>query len=189
MVCRVIATTYYMLVSLTLIIMVAKGGIAARGCPGGWVAYSDSCYLGLDGSMKGDWSTAVMQCDRNNASLMVPSSDGENEFIFTSFQPHGNLLGIWINCNDAQVEGEWNCYEDGKKPTEYRKWEPDQPDDDKWSKDQDYGFMITSDYKDSPYILGYWGDLYKYSELFIACERPHQFSCGQSALNVYCLTI
>ncbi|XP_071798833.1 asialoglycoprotein receptor 2-like [Asterias amurensis] len=159
--------------------MVTKGVFAARGCPYGWVPYAESCYLGLDGSMEGDWSTAVMQCDRNNASIMLPSSDWENKYIFSSFQHHGDLKGVWINCNDAEVEGEWNCNEDGKYPTEYRKWEPDQPDDEKWQGEQDYGFMITRDYKNNPDILGFWGDVDPTrNKMFIVCERRRQARCG-----------
>ena len=187
MACRVIAATYYTLVSLT-VIMVIKGVFAARGCPYGWVPYADSCYLGLDGSMKGDWTTALMQCDRNNASIMLPSSDGENEFIFTSFQHHGYLEGVWINCNDAEVEGDWNCIENGLNPTKYRKWGPNQPDDEKWPSDHDYdydygydhdyGYMLTRDIQKNPDILGYWGDAMATSEMFIVCERPRQARCG-----------
>ena len=165
-------------VALSVIIMVTKGVFAARGCPYGWVPYAESCYLGLDGSMEGNWATAVMQCDRNNASIMVPSSDWENKFIFSSFQHHGDSFGVWINCNDAEVEGEWNCIEDGKYPNEYRKWEPDQPDDEKQSVDQDYGFMITRDYKNNQDILGYWGDVHATYETFIVCERRRQARCG-----------
>ncbi|XP_033637916.1 asialoglycoprotein receptor 1-like [Asterias rubens] len=160
--------------------MVTKGVFAARGCPYGWVPYAESCYLGLDGSMEGDWSTAVMQCDRNNASIMVPSSDWENKYILTSFQHHGSLKGVWIDCNDAKVEGEWNCYEDGKYPTEYRKWEPDQPDDEKWPADDDYGFMITRAYHGkNPEVLGYWGDAdATHTDKFIVCERRRHARCG-----------
>ena len=164
---------------LTVIIMVTRGVFAARGCPYGWVPYAESCYLGLDGSMEGNWITAVMQCDRNNASIMLPSSDWENKFIFTSFQHNGNQLdGVWINCNDAEVEGEWNCNEDGKDPTEYRKWEPDQPDSEGWHHDQDSGFMITRDFKSNPGILGYWGESEPRAAMFIVCERRRQDRCG-----------
>ncbi|XP_071798850.1 asialoglycoprotein receptor 2-like [Asterias amurensis] len=187
MACRVIAATFN-IVSFT-VIMVSNGLFAARGCPYGWVPFADSCYLGLDGSMKGYWSTAVMQCDRNNASIMVPSSDGENEFIFNSFQQHGYLKGVWINCNDAEVEGEWNCNEDVKYPTEYRKWAQNQPDDEKHVGDQDYGFMIIRDYKNNPDMLGHWGDVWKDYDMFIVCERPRQVSRSQSAMNMYCMTI
>ncbi|XP_033637842.1 asialoglycoprotein receptor 1-like [Asterias rubens] len=174
----VIATIHHKLVSLFVIIIMAKGVFAPRGCPYGWVPYAESCYLGLDGSMKGDWTTAVMHCDRNNASLMLPTSDWENKFIFTTFQHHGDPIGVWINCNDAEVEGEWNCIEDGKFPTEYRKWDPEQPDDDIRSTDQDYGFMITLNYKNNPDVLGYWGDVDIDKPLFIVCERPRQARCG-----------
>ncbi|XP_071791133.1 uncharacterized protein [Asterias amurensis] len=170
--------------------MVTKGVFAARRCPDGWVPYAESCYLGLDGSMKGDWTTAVMQCDQNNASIMVPSSDGENDFIDHSFQRHDqSSFGVWINCNDAEVEGEWNCYEDGQNPTEYRKWEPNQPDDDRKQGDQDYGFMITSVYSTKlDTVIGSWGDAWEVSVFFVICERPQQGNCDQSALDMYCLT-
>ena len=65
-------------VAISVIIMVIKGV---------------SCYLGLDGSIEGDWSTAVMQCDRNNASLMAPSSDWENKFIY-SYLLHFSTMEI-----------------------------------------------------------------------------------------------
>ena len=84
-------------IQFVIIVMVIKGVFAARGCPDGWVPYAESCYLGLDGCMEGNRSTAVMQCDRNNASIMLPSSDWENEFIFRSFQHHGYPVGVWIN--------------------------------------------------------------------------------------------
>ena len=181
---------FFIVTSITVfafsVIMVTKA-FAARGCPEGWVPYADSCYLGLDGSMKGNWSIAVKKCDQNNASIMVPSSDGENEFIFTSFQHHEDLYGVWINCNDIEVEGEWNCYEDGKYPTEYRKWEPNQPDDNEKPGDQDYGFMLTKDYKNNPDILGYWGDTWgNENQMFVICERLRQARCVQS--TTYCLT-
>ena len=171
-------------VTFSVIIMVIKDVFAARGCPYGWVPYAESCYLGLDGSMKGDWATAVMQCDQNNATMMVPSSDWENEFIFTSF-PHDQTYGIWINCNDVGREGEWKCYEDGNIPTNYRKWEPDQPDDEKIYGAQDFGFMIIRDYKNNPDILGFWGDTgADEHDLFIVCEQPRQDRCGQFTRNV-----
>ncbi|XP_071791671.1 asialoglycoprotein receptor 1-like [Asterias amurensis] len=157
--------------------MVIKGVFAARGCPYGWVPYAESCYLGLDGSMEGDWSTAVIQCDRNNASIMLPSSDWENEFIFRSFQHHGSPVGVWINCNDAVVEGDWNCYEDGKYPTEYRKWRPTQPDDEAWPMSQDYAYMLTRVLTD-PNELGFWGDVNNGVLIFIVCERPRQARCS-----------
>ncbi|XP_071798852.1 asialoglycoprotein receptor 1-like [Asterias amurensis] len=177
-------------VALSVIGMVIKGVFAGRGCPYGWVPYVESCYLGLDGSLEGDWTTAVMECDRNNAYIMVPSSEGENGFLLNSFQHHGDLRGVWINCNDAEVEGEWNCIENGKYLTEYRKWEPDQPDDDQWDANQDYGFMVTHVYDDkNPDILGFWGDMAKGRPMFIVCERPRQVGRSQSAMNVYCMTI
>ncbi len=49
--------------------------------------------------------------------------------------------------------------------------------------------MITRDYKKNAALLGYWGDADKDTPLFTVCERPRQVSCGQSAMNMYCLTI
>ena len=170
-------------VSLSVVNMVTRGVFAARGCPNGWVPYAESCYLGLDGSMEGNWFTAVMQCDRNNASVMVPSSDWENKFIFNSFQQHGDLFGAWINCNEAEVEGDWKCYEGDKHLTEYRKWEPDQPDGYKQRGDQDYAFMITRNYKNRPGVLGFWGDTWDYEQFFIICERPRKARCGTSTTH------
>ncbi|XP_071798851.1 asialoglycoprotein receptor 2-like [Asterias amurensis] len=171
---RVIEKICYNLVSLSVISMVIKGVFAARGCPYRWVPYGDSCYLGLDGSMEGHWSAAVTQCNLHNAYIMVPSSDWETRFILNSFQLHDDLIGVWINCNDEQVEGDWNCYENGN-PTEYRKWDYDQPDDDTRSSDQDYAMMITKGNTDS---LGRWRDLHNEFSQYIVCERPRQARCG-----------
>ena len=175
-----------MLVSLVVLVFVTKGVFAARGCPDGWVPFAHSCYLGLDGSMKGNWTNATMQCDRNNASIMVPSSDWENAFINNSLPYSANSLSVWINCNDAEVEGEWNCYEGGKYPTGYRKWVPDAQ---RPSFGRNYGAMITRVRPVSPvHQVGYWRKAREVAILFVVCERPRDARRGQS-MNMYCMTI
>ncbi|XP_022107983.1 C-type lectin domain family 4 member E-like [Acanthaster planci] len=52
--------------------------------------------------------------------LVMPQSQEETEFLL-------NLIYyFWINCNDIEVEGSWEC-KDGTTDVKYRNWRAGEP--------------------------------------------------------------
>ena len=80
-----------------------------------------SCYLVTH--TKTNWHSAREKCEQFGGFLAVPRSIEENDFILTLMS---HDTAVWIDCNDIDREGEWECKEDGMK-VNFRMWGPDEP--------------------------------------------------------------
>ena len=86
-------------------------------CPASWHHWGNSCYRVTDSSFP--WSSARDECIKLAGILAVPRSLEENDFIVTLI-PDGK--NAWINCNDLDTEGIWECRE-GNMEVSYRNWD------------------------------------------------------------------
>ncbi|XP_033639037.1 perlucin-like protein [Asterias rubens] len=90
-------------------------------CPESWHHWGDSCYRITDSNVL--WSNARDECGKLDGVLAAPSSSQENEFI-VSLIPAGGY--VWIDCNDIEEEGRWECREGGIQVS-YRNWYSTEP--------------------------------------------------------------
>ena len=92
-------------------------------CPESWHYWGNSCYKITE--MIFSWEDAKDECRNLGGVLATPSSDQENEFI-TQLLAVGM---VWIDCNDKDVEGIWECRE-GNAEVAYRNWYDGEPNND-----------------------------------------------------------
>ena len=90
-------------------------------CPASWHHWGNSCYRVTDSSFP--WSSARDECIKFGGILAVPRSLEENDFIVTLI-PDGK--NSWIDCNDLETEGIWECRE-GNMEVTYRNWDDGEP--------------------------------------------------------------
>ena len=83
-------------------------------CPESWHYWGTSCYM-VTGT-KFAWSEARDECRNMGGVLAVPSSDQEHDVIVNLMLENTN---VWIDCNDLEVEGTWECKE-GNVEVSYR---------------------------------------------------------------------
>ncbi|XP_071804243.1 perlucin-like protein [Asterias amurensis] len=72
-------------------------------CPSGWESWGGSCYKLLEGTMT--WHEGRLKCQELGGEMVAPSSSVENNYI--QRKAKGN--SVWINCNDEEIEGQWDC--------------------------------------------------------------------------------
>ena len=90
-------------------------------CPKSWHYWGNSCYKITETTFT--WADANDECRQLGGVLALPSSDQENNFIANTFQ---NVEHCWIDCNDLDVEGSWECRE-GNVDITYRNWYAGEP--------------------------------------------------------------
>ena len=83
-------------------------------CPESWHHWGDSCYRITDSNVL--WSNAGDECGKLDGVLAAPSSSQENNVILDLIE---NNEEVWIDCNDLEVEGTWECKE-GNVEVSYR---------------------------------------------------------------------
>ena len=81
-------------------------------CPFGWESWGGSCYKLLDGTMT--WHEGGLKCLEMGGEMVAPSSSDENNYILSKTD-----FRVWINCNDLEMEGQWNCTVDNGG---YKNW-------------------------------------------------------------------
>ena len=86
-------------------------------CPSGWETWGGSCYKLLEETM--NWQEGISKCQETGGEMVAPSSVEENNYIFSKTTNH-----IWINCNDLETEGQWDCTPDNGG---YRNWIAGEP--------------------------------------------------------------
>ena len=132
-------------------------------CPPGWLTWQDSCYILLPGKMT--WFEASKACDRLGASMVVPNSEIEHEFIWQEMKmrmekisTETNDLELWIGCKDVDNTRTLICLGENGDPA-YKNWadgEPNWPDDECVRIAERFG--------------GKWGDRGCNQLKFVACE-------------------
>ena len=86
-------------------------------CPASWHHWRNSCYRVTDSSFY--WSRARDECIKLGGILAVPRSLEENEFFVTLIPDSANP---WIDCNDLDSNGIWECRQ-GNIQVTYRNWD------------------------------------------------------------------
>ncbi|XP_071804916.1 perlucin-like protein [Asterias amurensis] len=86
-------------------------------CPFGWESWGGSCYKLLEERMT--WHEGRLKCQEMGGEMVAPSSLEENNYLLskTSYR-------AWVNCNDLENEGQWDCTSDNGG---YRNWNADEP--------------------------------------------------------------
>ncbi|XP_071799055.1 snaclec crotocetin-like [Asterias amurensis] len=74
-------------------------------CPFGWESWGGSCYKLLEALMT--WQDGRLKCQEMGGEMVAPSSSEENNFILSK-----TISYMWINCNDLENEGQWDCTPD-----------------------------------------------------------------------------
>ena len=127
-------------------------------CPASWHHWGNSCYMVTDSSFP--WSSARDECIKFGGILAVPRSLEENDFIATLI-PDGK--NAWIDCNDLETEGIWECREANMEVT-YRNWGNGQPNN-------------RYDQEHCAYISRYWGSRRQWYDEH--CDTNHLAVCKQ----------
>ena len=81
-------------------------------CPFGWESWGGSCYKLLEERL--NWHDGRLKCQEIGGEMVLPSSSKENNYILSK-----TIDNMWINCNDLDNEGQWDCTSDNGG---YRNW-------------------------------------------------------------------
>ncbi|XP_006151902.2 C-type lectin domain family 10 member A [Tupaia chinensis] len=103
------------------IVFLTRNGFKISWCPVNWVEHEGSCYW-FSRSRK-TWSEAEKYCQLKMSHLVVINSREEQNFV----QEHTGSSYVWIGLNDS--EGIWKWVDGTDYETNFKNWEPGQPDD------------------------------------------------------------
>ncbi|XP_071804779.1 C-type lectin-like [Asterias amurensis] len=92
-------------------------------CPFGWESWGGSCYKLLEETMT--WHEGRLKCQEMGGEVVLPSSFKENNYILS--KSIGNC--ILINCNDLEIEGQWDCTPNNGG---YMNWNGNEPSSVSW---------------------------------------------------------
>ncbi|XP_033645233.1 galactose-specific lectin nattectin-like, partial [Asterias rubens] len=95
----------------------ASNIIASSSCPPTWKQSGGNCYKTTKPLT---WFQAKEECAQMGGFMTAPHSKSDLQFLQT-FEWY-----FWINCNDLQKEGEWEC-KDGTTVVNYLEWGEGQP--------------------------------------------------------------
>ncbi|XP_071788238.1 perlucin-like protein [Asterias amurensis] len=86
-------------------------------CPFGWESWGGSCYKLIEEQMT--WHEGRLKCQEMGGDMVAPSSSEENNHMDKLRKSKYDLF-VWINCNDLEMEGQWDCAPDNGG---YRNWD------------------------------------------------------------------
>ncbi|XP_071804862.1 perlucin-like protein [Asterias amurensis] len=86
-------------------------------CPSDWESWGGSCYKLLEERMT--WQEGRLKCQEMGGEVVVPSSSEETKYLLSKLEN-----GMWINCNDLEIEGQWDCTPDSGG---YMNWHKEEP--------------------------------------------------------------
>ena len=142
-------------------------------CPPGWLPWQDSCYILLRQKMT--WSEGFRACDRPGTNMIIPTTEGQHNFIWRTMTPlmtdlDAVKMELWIGCKDNDHDAEVECFSRSGFITNYTNWANDKV----LNRGEDC-IKMSEKYD------GKWGDDECSLHKFVACEMrvPHP---------VYCLT-
>ncbi|XP_071808020.1 C-type lectin domain family 4 member M-like [Asterias amurensis] len=81
-------------------------------CPSGWFLWQGSCYTLLPEKM--NWFDGNKSCAELGASMMVPDTKDEQDYIWSEIEEGGHVnsendLDVWIGCQDFNNDGSLVC--------------------------------------------------------------------------------
>ena len=131
-------------------------------CPPEWQRFGESCYLVITKTMT--WLEANRTCAKLQATLAVPTSISEHNYIWERFNKEAfGVPGLWIGCNDMAVEGEWQPCPLRGQNRGFENWKDNQPDD--WGGISDCAAMMN-------HFNSKWDDQYCYNPRSAVCKLP-----------------
>ena len=65
------------------------------------------------------WHEGRLKCQEMGGEMVVPSSSEETNYLLSKLEN-----GMWINCNDLEIEGQWDCTPDNGG---YMNWNKEEP--------------------------------------------------------------
>ena len=141
----------------------------AQYCQPGQERFGVSCYEMLPERMT--WKKAAEACSNMGASLAVPDSLDEHQFIWEMFMRNSTMGSVWIGCTDIEQEGVWmRAGGQGRRCT-YFNWMPGAPS-------ESYGNR-----KDCLVMLRSYGGLWNN----IGCSHRRYAICEYATPEIYCL--
>ncbi|XP_033627343.1 perlucin-like protein [Asterias rubens] len=91
---------------------------AKETCPAGWSKWNSHCYKFI--SEHREWANAKDKCIEIGGVMATPNSLEEQSHL------QSVTLAIWIDCNDIEEEGTWEC-KDGATDVDFRSWGDGEP--------------------------------------------------------------
>ena len=109
-----------------LLVLCIGGGLFAEICPPDWHRYGESCYF-IKTDIKMDWYQANRTCEDLGATLAVPTSRSEQDFIWEiSKKSNPDEKSLWFGC--YKEAGEWrNCPQKGNSMRAFENWDDNEP--------------------------------------------------------------
>ena len=136
------------------------GAERCGGCPAPWRPWGvGGCYR-LTAGMP--WAEASEACRRMGAAMAVPGSLVENDFI-VSIGRGEDFEGVYIDCQDREVEGRWQC-------GNFTHWSPGEPNS---KGDEDCAAIVVNSNE-------MWLD--------VPCDYSFPAICRRDCVPVYCFT-
>ncbi|XP_071804864.1 C-type lectin lectoxin-Thr1-like [Asterias amurensis] len=86
-------------------------------CPFGGESWRGSCYKLLNETLS--WHAGRLKCKNMGGEMVMPSSSEENTYIVDQ-----TAEPLWINCNDFEMERQWDCASENGG---YLNWNRDEP--------------------------------------------------------------
>ena len=131
-------------------------------CPPDWRKDGESCYFITE---KMTWNNAKSLCSEYGATLGIPNSQSEQEFIWEFFLQKIQdtpTQDLWLGV--MNTKGNWNDARRSDASGSYENWAAGQPD----------GFGLTTQYCTAMWgdRGGKWDDQPCYRENYAVCQLP-----------------
>ncbi|XP_050396406.2 uncharacterized protein LOC126814966 [Patella vulgata] len=139
---------------------------ACKVCDDGWHAYNGNCYK-VHPEIK-TWSLARDKCVSQGATLIMPKTQSEMDFIHTI---RDVTSSYWVGVSDLAIEGKWYWLDGTELTAEQSRFAPGQPaNTTAWN---DCAFMANEQGS------SLWSDVYcsaYYQQRYICFKPNHDFS-------------
>uniref|UniRef100_A0A3B3BL03 C-type lectin domain family 10 member A-like n=1 Tax=Oryzias melastigma TaxID=30732 RepID=A0A3B3BL03_ORYME len=101
--------------------MINNDSAADRCSSSGWTRFGSSCYFFSRVTLS--WNESKDWCEKQNAHLVIISTDGEWDFVTKKSIP----VWYWVGLSDGRT-GKWEWVNHTPYTIEQRRWRPGQPD-------------------------------------------------------------
>ncbi|XP_024120411.1 C-type lectin domain family 10 member A [Oryzias melastigma] len=137
--------------------MINNDSAADRCSSSGWTRFGSSCYFFSRVTLS--WNESKDWCEKQNAHLVIISTDGEWDFVTKKSIP----VWYWVGLSDGRT-GKWEWVNHTPYTIEQRRWRPGQPDN--W-------VVPVHGSEDCAHLYenGLLNDLHCYRQLRFICQR------------------
>ncbi|XP_008303827.1 hepatic lectin-like [Stegastes partitus] len=96
-------------------------------CQQGWVKFNNKCYYASKKGQNKNWEDSRVDCLRKGASLVMPTTRAELDFVVTLYSR------TWIGLSDKKKEGTWHWVDGTELQTAF--WQTGEPNNDDSNED------------------------------------------------------